>query len=144
MRLSSILAIATTCACAACGASYPAPTQRMADTISAQRSAQEIGANSIPQGQLHLKLADEQLAQAKSLMAKDENRRAEFMLVRAKGDAELALALARASNAKKEAQAATEKAATVAADNQRALQPASPPPIMPMTPTMNPSQGGPQ
>src|SRR6201999_1066044 len=40
-----------------CAASYPAPTQHMADAEAATRSASEIGANVDPQAQLHLKLA---------------------------------------------------------------------------------------
>lgn len=43
----------------ACGASYSAPVQRMADAQAAYRAAKEAGADSIPQAQLHLKLADE-------------------------------------------------------------------------------------
>ena len=119
-------------ACAACGASYPAPTQRMADTMSAERSAEEVGANGTPQGQLHLKLAQEQINQAKSLMASGDNKRAEYTLVRAKGDAELALALARAANAKVEAQQAIDKANALQTQNRRNDQNA------------NPTQGAPQ
>lgn len=133
MRYLPCIGIVAACV-TGCGASYPAPTQRMADTMAAERSAEEVGAKDIPQGQLHLKLAQEQLAQAKTLMANGENRKAEFMLVRARGDAELALAMSRAWNAKKEAQAATEKAATLDAQNQKALQPTAP----------MPSQGAPQ
>jgi hypothetical protein len=117
--------------CAACGASYPAPTQRMADAMSAARSAEEVGAGTNPQGQLHLKLAQEQIAQAKSLMASGENKRAEYTLVRAKGDAELALALARAANAKVEAQQAIEKANALQNQNRQDTQNANPAPGAP-------------
>ncbi len=113
--------------CVACGASYPAPTQRMADAMSAERSAEEVGAAKDPQGQLHLNLAQEQITQAKGLMASNDNRRAEFVLVRAKGDAELALALAKAVNAKAEAQQAMDKANALQQQNQQQLQNASPP-----------------
>jgi hypothetical protein len=84
----------------ACGASMPPPTQRMADAESAERSAREVGANNEPSAQLSLKLAQEQIAQAKSAMADDENERADSLLIRAKVDAELAIAQAREKNAR--------------------------------------------
>lgn len=105
-----LMAIAAPFALAACGASYPAPTQRMADAMAAARSAQEVGAMSDPQGQLHLKMAQEQISLGSSLMASGDNRRADFVLLRAKSDAELALALAHAATAKAEAQRAVAQA----------------------------------
>ncbi len=84
----------------ACGASFPPPTQRMADAESAERSAIEVGANNEPTAQLSLKLAQEQIAQAKTAMADDENERADSLLIRAKVDAELAIAQAREKNAR--------------------------------------------
>jgi len=132
MRAIPYTAGAVLLTCAACGASYPAPTQRMADAMSAERSAEEVGANTDPEGQLHLKLAQEQIAQAKGLMANGENKRAEYALVRAKGDAELALALARAANAKVEAQQAIDKANALQTQNRQNNQNA------------NPAQGAPQ
>lgn len=95
----------------ACGATYPVPTQRMADAQSAQRSAQELGAEKQPTAQLHLKLAEEQIAKAKTVLKDEENRRADFLLIRAKADAELALAIARAEKSKMEAQQAAEQSA---------------------------------
>lgn len=86
--------------------------------MSAQRSAEEMGAESDPQAQLHVKLAEEQLNRAKGLMASGDNRRAEYVLVRAKGDAELALALARAASAKVEARRAIERATALQSQNQ--------------------------
>jgi hypothetical protein len=71
----------------------------MADAESAQRSARELGAESKPTAQLSLKLADEQIAQAKSAIQRGDNQRADFLLIRAKADAELALALAREQDA---------------------------------------------
>jgi hypothetical protein len=83
----------------ACGATVPPPTQRMADAESAERSAREVGANNEPAAQLSLKLAEEQIAQAKTAMAADDNAKADSLLVRAKADAELAIAQAREKNA---------------------------------------------
>ena len=49
-------------------------------------------------------------AQAKAAMGDGDNKRADFLLVRAKADAELALAIAREVAAKAEAQKAVEQA----------------------------------
>ena len=105
-----------------CAGSYAVPTQRMADAQSASRSARELGADQIPASQLHLKLAEEQIAKANTVLKDNEPRRADFMLIRAKADAELALALAREQKSKVEAQAAVEKANAQATTNQGAPQ----------------------
>ena len=93
----------------ACGASYPVPTQRMADAQSAHRSAQELGADKQPAAQLHLKLAEEQIAKANVILKDEDYRRADFMLIRAKADAELALALAHEQKSVADARQATEQ-----------------------------------
>jgi hypothetical protein len=86
-----------------CASSYPLPTQQMADVQSANRSATELGAQKNPRAELHLKLAEEQLDQAKKAVADDDNERATSLLMRAKADAELAVALTREDNAKTQA-----------------------------------------
>jgi hypothetical protein len=95
-------------AVAACGG-YPPPNDRMMASVAAARSAREVGAQNSPQAALHLKLADEEIARAKTLMADGDNQRAEFTLIRAKADAELALALAKENTAKVEAQQAVDQ-----------------------------------
>ena len=90
----------------ACGATVPPPTQRMADAESAQRSARELGAEKEPVAQLSLKLADEQISEAKKAITAGDNARADSLLIRAKADAELALAQAREKGAKVERQEA--------------------------------------
>lgn len=80
---------------AGCAGSQPPPTQLMADVQSANRSATELGAQDNPQAKLHLKLAEEQLNQAKVALEEDDNERAEALLMRAKADGELAVALTR-------------------------------------------------
>lgn len=92
-----------------CAASFPPPTQRMADAESAERSAREVGADSQPAAKLEVKLADEQIAMAKTLVAGGDNKRADYVLMRARADAELALALAREQNALVETQKAVEQ-----------------------------------
>src|SRR5262245_6228755 len=79
----------------ACGASMQPPVQRLADAQAAERTARELGADSQPSAQLSLKLAQEQIAQAQRAMADDDNERANSLLLRAKADAELAVARAR-------------------------------------------------
>jgi Domain of unknown function (DUF4398) len=79
---------------AAC-ASAPEPTERMASAESAMRAAKEVGANQVPQAQLHTQLAQEQLDRAHKAIADGDNERADRLLLRATADAELALAIAR-------------------------------------------------
>lgn len=103
----------------ACAPSYAAPVQRMADAQAAYRAAKEAGAEKDPQALLHLKLAEEQFAKAKILVEQEENRRADFLLIRSKADAELALAMAQEQVSRDTAQetraeAAKENAAPVA------------------------------
>lgn len=84
----------------ACGASFPPPTQRLADAQSAERSAREVGANNAPAAQLSLKLAADQIGQAQKAMANGDNEQADSLLIRAKMDGELALAQAREKTAR--------------------------------------------
>jgi hypothetical protein len=90
-----------------CGGSYPAPTQQLADTQAAERSAAELGAASQPKAQLHLQLAREQITAANAAIRDGDNERADRLLSRARSDAELAIALTREQGAKVDAQGAT-------------------------------------
>jgi hypothetical protein len=101
-----------------CGASFPVPTQKLADAESANRSARELGAEKKTQAQLNLKMSDEEIEAAKVQMKAGDNRRAEYILLRAKADAELALALAREQDAKVE----TVKAVDTSNAKQNATQ----------------------
>jgi hypothetical protein len=101
----------------ACGGSFPAPTQRMADAQSAERSARELGANEEPRAQLSLKLAQDQIAMAKVAMNDGDNERADSLLIRAKADAELSVAQTRERGAKIEGQEAVEDSAAQKATN---------------------------
>jgi len=82
-----------------CAGTRPAPTQQLADVQSANRSANELGAQKNPRAQLYLKLSEEQLKQAKAAMEDDDNENADRLLTRAKLDAELAIALTREADA---------------------------------------------
>jgi hypothetical protein len=94
---------------AGCGGSLPPPSDRLASAEAASRSARELGADREPKAALHLKLAQEQIDQAKRLMADSDNRRADLVLQRASADAELAVMLAKENAANIEAQKAKEK-----------------------------------
>lgn len=94
---------------AGCGSSLPPPSDRLATAEAASRSARELGADREPKAALHLKLAQEQIDQAKKLMADGDNKRADLVLQRASSDAELAVMLAKENSASGEAQKAKEK-----------------------------------
>jgi len=98
-------------------ASVPPPTQRMADAESAHRSALELGAANQPAALLHMKLAEEQMTTAKTLMKDGDNKGADSLLVRSKADSELAIALAREQGANVEVQRATEQSNTTSITN---------------------------
>lgn len=93
---------------AGCGGAA-VPHEKVASAQSAIRAAEEVGAQREPQAQLHLKLARDQVAQAKALIEDDENERARMLLMRAEADAELALALAKESALRNEARQAVEQ-----------------------------------
>ena len=78
-----------------CSKSWPEPKQPLADAEAAARSAREVGAEDQPAAKLKVTLADEQIADAKASIQKEDNERATFLILRARADAELALALAR-------------------------------------------------
>lgn len=103
ITIPSILLMSLGCA------SAPPPVQQMADAQSASRSADELGAQKNPKAQLHLKLAEEQISLARAAMKDDDNERAESLLTRAKADAELAIALTRASIAEQKANKAMDQ-----------------------------------
>jgi hypothetical protein len=93
----------------ACGSSMPPPSDRLASAEAASRSARELGADREPKAQLHLKLASEQIEQAKKLMADGDNKRADLILQRANADAELSVMLAKEFTAKSDAEKAQDK-----------------------------------
>ena len=98
-------------------ASHPPPTDQLASAIAATRGAEEAGAHQVPRASLQLKLAQEQIAQARAMMKEGENERADFMTLRAYNDAELALAMAREDAARRRSEQA--EAAAAAAEAPR-------------------------
>lgn len=118
MKNTLITMVGTALVVSGCGASFPVPTQKLADAESANRSARELGAEKMTAAQLNLKLSDEEIEAAKAQMKQGDNQRAEYILLRAKADAELALALAREQGAKVE----TNKAVDTSNAKQNATQ----------------------
>jgi hypothetical protein len=98
-------------------ASFPVPTQRMADAESAHRSAMEVGASAQPAAELHVKLAEEQMAQAKVRINNGDNKGADSLLIRSKADSELALALTREQDARVATQRAVDQSKSTAVLN---------------------------
>jgi len=87
-----------------CGGA-PLPADRLASAEAGIRGASEVGAQSVPEAALHLKMARDQVAQAKTLSSEGDADRAALVLARAEADAELALALTRETAARAEADA---------------------------------------
>jgi pyridoxal biosynthesis lyase PdxS len=97
---------------AGCGGSPP-PHAKVASSEAAIRAAQETGSGNVPRAALHLKLAEEQLLAAKALIRDNENKRAEYVLMRAQADAELAIALSHVASSNVQAGAAVDAARAV-------------------------------
>jgi hypothetical protein len=113
------LSAATAVAIAGC-AGTPVPNAKVSSSEAAIRAAQETGSNNVPQAALHLKLAEEQLQSAKALIRDNENKRAEYVLMRAQADAELAIALSHVAKSNVQAGAAV--------DAERAVRTGTPTP----------------
>lgn len=93
----------------ACGGGYPEPRDQLTESESAVRAAEVAGAPNTPQAALHLKRAREQIDAGKGLIQEGENERAEWMLRRARADADLALSLANEDTQRKKAADAKEE-----------------------------------
>jgi hypothetical protein len=101
-----VVAIAT---CWACGSSPPPPAQQLTQSKAAVAAAEAVGAQSVPDAGLHLKLAKDQIATAEALIAQDEMEDADLTLRRAEADARLAELLAKEAGIKAEALKARQK-----------------------------------
>jgi len=82
----------------ACGASFPPPNDEWAAAQSDVGAAQAGGAPDVPDAKLHLQLSQEDLQKSKELLDKD-NKRAASLIAVARVEAQLALKLAKASQA---------------------------------------------
>lgn len=82
---------------------------KLTDAKSTVRAAQEAGAKETPQAQLHLKMANDELAAVQKAIEDNDNDRARLLLNQAQADADLSLALARGTGDKQAAQTAQAK-----------------------------------
>jgi outer membrane protein TolC len=96
--MTRVLGFAALAGCA----SHPPPTEHLAASIAEVRGAQTAGAEQLPLAELHVKLAEDQIAQARKMIERGENERADAMTIRAYNDAALALALTREAKLKSE------------------------------------------
>jgi hypothetical protein len=94
ISLKSTIAVGATLLGLGC-ASAPAPVEQLASAEASVRAARELGAASVPRAELHLKLAQTQVTQARKLTEDGEMEQASVVLTRARADAELAVALVR-------------------------------------------------
>jgi hypothetical protein len=93
-------------------ASYPAPTEHLASAMAEVRAAQEVGSGGVPRAELQLKLAQDEIAQARAFINDGKTERADYMTLRAYNDAALAVALSRENVARARAEAAATQATT--------------------------------
>jgi regulator of protease activity HflC (stomatin/prohibitin superfamily) len=115
MTLHSFLRGALILGAPACATTEALHTETSTAAI---RSAQDLGAATVPQAALHLQLAQEEMKAAEALNAKGQQEEGKSLLLRAEADAELAVALSRAD--------ADREAAIVAMDRVRKLESENP------------------
>ncbi|MBN2194984.1 MAG: DUF4398 domain-containing protein [Polyangiaceae bacterium] len=99
----SVIAVIALGLAAGCAGSVMSPSKLTASEASV-RGAEEVGAAAEPKAGLQLKLAQDQLAEAKVLSKDGDGEAADRMLARAQVDADLAIALAKEASAKREAE----------------------------------------
>lgn len=92
----------------ACGGAA-VPQEALTAAQASVKGAEVGGAKDDPKAQLHLKLANEQIEQAKKLIADGDNEEAARVIERAQADADLALALAEQGKALRQAKEADEQ-----------------------------------
>lgn len=87
--------------------------------IATVAAAEERGADDNPQARLHLKMAEDGIAQAEELSKDDDERGAKLALMRAGADADLALALLRRDDAQKKVQEVRARIEELKADMEK-------------------------
>ena len=101
--MNSKMMLVVAAALAGC-ATTPVPADKLSRSQAAIKSAEEMNAAADPKAAVHLRLAKDQLENAKALMKDGDNKAAILVLLRAEADGEAALNLARARAAQVEAQ----------------------------------------
>ena len=100
LKTLSLAALAI--AVVACGGAA-VPHDQLASSQASIRAAEEVGANSNPTAQLHLRFAKDQVEKARVLISDDQNEEAKLLLQRAQADAELAIAITREASVRSQA-----------------------------------------
>jgi hypothetical protein len=90
-------ALATACA------TTPIPADKLARSAAALKSAEVANVQDVPQAEMHLRLAHQEMDQGRKLIARGENELAGYALLRSEADAEAALNLTREADAKGDA-----------------------------------------
>lgn len=98
-------------------------TTQVASSDAAIRTAQELGAERIPDASVHLELARRQLAMALRAMNERDEHAARWLLVRADADARLALALAREARAREAAEEMAARVRDLSSRTERSTEP---------------------
>lgn len=108
MKLMKIGAVLFVVGCGGANDAVVAQTaaNATAETTAAIAAAETVAPEDHPEASLHIKLAKDQLQQAKELIEEEENEKAQLILQRATADAELALMLARKTDAEQKAERA--------------------------------------
>ncbi|MBN1207215.1 MAG: DUF4398 domain-containing protein [Myxococcaceae bacterium] len=94
MFLAAALALLAS-GCAARRATTKPPTERLAESRTVIRAAEEVGAARVPEAATYLGFAHQQVTEAERLMNEGRYEAADLQLRQASADAQLALALAR-------------------------------------------------
>ena len=115
MKALSVLALPAFVTLACGGSSLPPP--KVTEAESAVSAAQAVGAASNPRAALHLKMARDQLAEAKTLIRNGNEEEARLVLEGAEADAELALMLTREEQARAQATEAAQGVKNLGSDN---------------------------
>lgn len=112
LLVGSLLLIAAAVGCAS------NPALRAESSTSAIHAAEAVGASEVPLASLHLQLAKEALARAKTLAEKGDKKEAESQLLRAEADAELAVVLSHEQSEKSDAEQAMERVRELRRNNR--------------------------
>jgi hypothetical protein len=102
MKLPLTIVITFGVAAAGC-ATTPIPADKLSRSVAAVRSAEVANADQVPNASAHLRLAREQIGEAKSLLKRGDNEQASYLLIRAEADADAAMNLAREAQVKQDA-----------------------------------------
>ena len=97
------VALALIASVAGCATAGPVPAARIGSAEAAVREARGTGAERPREATIHLRLAEDQIARARRAIEEGELEHAEWLLVRAEADAELASALSREADTKQSA-----------------------------------------